>query len=307
VLIGSIARQALTVNKAALEKSDYEFTLEELMQFDSIEEARGELINRRVDALLLKSVDEWSNWCKRTLQLDLPSLTSDWPTVREIFARRNIIVHNAGIVNRRYLNIAQSEGIALPEGIKEGDFLATNSDYALSAIQLLLALGLRLTFAAWKKLYPKNAAEAADWLVDRQETACYYGMWVTALELTQAFRNVRAKRAATCRAEVYGWLARTHLYGRASVTDEVTDWDISGLDVTFAIYRQCLLGNNEAAINLIRQHLGEDGLTKYEIYTDPIFSEVKEKVLAQYMPQSGHALTQPEPETETEPPEGSSK
>jgi hypothetical protein len=142
--------------------------------------------------------------------------------------------------------------------------------------------------AAWKKLYPKETSDAASWLVSRQGVASYYEMWVTVQEISRAMRHVRAKRATTCMAEVYGWLARIHLDGRPSVVEEVSEWDISGLEPRFAIYQQCLLGDNSSVINMIRQRLGEPGITKYEIYTDPIFAEVKEEVLAPYMSEAEH-------------------
>lgn len=281
VLVGSIARHALTINKAALEKTEHEFTLEELSKYDSIDEARGELINRRVEALLLGSVDEWSKWCKRVLGFELSALTSDWPTVREVFARRNIIVHNAGFVNRRYLDAAEASGIALPEGIRIGDALNTGEDYLNSAIQRILALGLCLVYSVWRKLHPKGAKSAADWVVDRQETLAYDEVWLTVGEIAHYLKGARARRRTEYLSQVLGWLARRELHGADSIRDEVSDWDTSGLDVVFEIYRNCLLGNMERAVRLIERNRGRPHLTKYELAVHPIFSEIRTYLAAQ--------------------------
>jgi hypothetical protein len=274
VLVGSVARHAFKVNKTALEKSEHEFTLEELSEYDSIEEARNELISRRVESLLLGSVDDWSNWCKRVLQFDLKSLTSDWPAVREVFARRNIIVHNAGAVNNRYLKIARDANIGLPDNVKAGDTIVTDTENVSVALQQILALGLCLVYSVWRKLDPKSAGAAADWLVNRQGAIILHEeLWITVNELSICLKGANIKRRSECLTKVYGWLARQKMYGTETTIEEISDWDISGLEVEFLIYKECLLGNTEATSNLIKQHPGV--ITNYEIAVNPIFSELK--------------------------------
>jgi hypothetical protein len=265
ILIGAIARHSFAINKAALEKSDHEFTLEELSKYDSIEEARNELISRRVDALLGGGVDDWSSWCKRVLQFELPSLTSYWPAVREIFARRNIIVHNEGRVNKRYLAAAEDSGITLPEGIKVNDILKTEKVYVDNSIQRILALGMCLVYSVWRKLHPKSAAEAAGWLVSRQEAMVYDEMWVATHEVAHCLKGAPIKRASECFNKIYDWLARIQFEGKDAVLEEVSNWDVSGLDVIFDIYKECLLGNIEEVAELVSRNRGKEYLTKYDL------------------------------------------
>jgi hypothetical protein len=276
ILMGSIAREAFKVNKTALEKSDFEFTLEELSKYDSIQEARNELVNRRVEALLGGGIDDWSIWCKRVLQLDLPALSSDWPKVREIFARRNIIVHNAGRVNHRYLSASQNAGVSLPSGIKVGDTLETGAAYIDDSVQRILALGLCLVYSTRRKLYPKESHAAAAWLVRRQETMVYDEMWMATHEIASCLNSVSMSRLNECFSKTYDWLARKKFDDTDSVRREVDDWDVSGLDVIFQIYKNCLLGNVDRAARLIASNRGKEYLTKYDIAVNPIFEEYRE-------------------------------
>lgn len=67
ILFAQVARLICQRNPSALPKSEYTFTLEELSQYSSIDEARQALITRRVEALLMESVDGWSKWLERTV------------------------------------------------------------------------------------------------------------------------------------------------------------------------------------------------------------------------------------------------
>jgi len=274
-LIGSVARHSFKVNKVALEKSEHEFTLEELSKYDSIDEARNELINRRVDALLGGGVNDWSSWCKRVLQFDLPSLTSDWPVMREIFARRNIIVHNSGRVNNRYLVAVEDSGVSLPKDTKVGSEVETGKEYVDSSIQRILALGMCLVYSVWRKLYPKQVKEAAKWLVGRQEVMIYDEMWLAAHQISEYLKGAPMKRSDECMSKVYDWLARMQFEGPEPIHQEVVDWDTSGLDVIFVIYKECFFGNVEKVVRLISANQGHSGLSKYDLAMHPIFAEYR--------------------------------
>jgi hypothetical protein len=275
VLVGDIAREAFKVNKTALSKSDYEFTLEELSNYDSIEEARAELVNRRVDSLLLGSVDDWSKWCERVLQLDLPSIALGWPETREIFARRNIIVHNEGKVNRRYRAIVAADNAraAAPGAIDE---LTTDSNYVACAIERILALGMCLVYSTWAKLYPRTAVAAGRWIVSRQESLIYEEMWLATQALTNCLKRATANRVTVCESDVNSWLARARLHGPECIRQEVQDWDTSGLEVRFLAYKALLLGDVVRADELVSENIGAHKLTRYEVLTHPIYAELRE-------------------------------
>jgi hypothetical protein len=200
ILVGSVARAAFQKNKTALEKTDREFTLEELLKYDSIDEARNELLNRRVEALMMGSVDDWSNWCKRTLGFEFPSLTPDWLQVREIFARRNVITHNAARINSRFLKIVNSSGLEIPEDAKIGDTLITSREYVDGTIEILMALGLCLIQAVWRKLYPRTTEESSRWLVNCQDVIVHSSLWRAVWAISHHLADAPKDRLSECRA-----------------------------------------------------------------------------------------------------------
>jgi len=74
---------------------------EELTKYSSIEDVREDIIEKEIYAILYRDIEEISRYFEQKFNIKLSELT-DWETFKEVFYRRNIIVHNSGIVNNIY-------------------------------------------------------------------------------------------------------------------------------------------------------------------------------------------------------------
>ena len=70
---------------------------------------------------------------------------NDWVRAREVFERRNIVVHHDCRVSEQYLS---KVGTAA-EGVSAGDRLDVTEEYLRTAIEDLLNLGLSLGVRVW--------------------------------------------------------------------------------------------------------------------------------------------------------------
>jgi hypothetical protein len=168
ILFGSVIRSVYDRNPTALDQSEYRFTLEELTEFASIEDARAALVSRKVDMLLMESVDNWSKWLDRTVNIEFQSVIIDWPMVREIFARRNVLVHADGRVTSRYIRDMRSVSRDT-SNVNVGDMLGVSQTYVQESLERLIAFGLLMTYAVWMRLYKAEKDEGALWLMDNQD------------------------------------------------------------------------------------------------------------------------------------------
>ncbi|MGV9237492.1 hypothetical protein, partial [Streptomyces nigra] len=135
ILFGKLAQEIYKTNKSALNDSDYSFTLQELAQFDSLEDAREFLIERRVSALMRESVDGWDRWLGKSVKgASMADTPVDWPVTREVFARRNLLVHNGGTVNQIYLSIVSRLDNSPHAGAKIGSKLKVEAEYFSAAV-----------------------------------------------------------------------------------------------------------------------------------------------------------------------------
>jgi hypothetical protein len=118
---------------------------------ENIADIKDYLIDIEVTNLMYKSVSDWLEYLKKNLKLKMEYVTEKLPQLKEIIARRNIIVHNNGIVNNIYLNqIVGSD-------VKKGDVLTVSREYIDTAINLVETIGIAIIIEIWLKECRKNS------------------------------------------------------------------------------------------------------------------------------------------------------
>ena len=93
-----------------------------------MDDTKKHLVSYKIESLLRKKPDEWAKWLKRTVNTSLDQVMSDWPITREIFIRRNMLVHTDGRIAQRYLSELRRAGGSM-EGLQVGQSLAPSVDY----------------------------------------------------------------------------------------------------------------------------------------------------------------------------------
>ncbi|MFE2486116.1 hypothetical protein ACFXGR_23020 [Streptomyces mirabilis] len=278
ILYGNMAQRIYHVNKSALNDSDYSFSLQELAEFESLDEARQFLIERRVSALMRESVDGWDKWLSRAVKgVSMGSLPVDWPTTREVFARRNLIVHNGGAINRIYLSLT-SKGKGNPSDIKVGTLLRVDSDYFSTAVQNLLALGLILVTDVGRKLGKTYADRLNSSLLFHADLALKRNAWHTSLAISKYLLTSRLSRKDNLKAQSINWAARKHICGIDDIRAEVTGWDIGGLSEEYSHYKAVLLGDKQKAIDEVERLLANGKLLSVEVALNPIYAEILDAI-----------------------------
>ena len=137
--------------RMSLENKTVAYSILEMSE--NIQEVRDHLIDIEVNNLMYKSASEWITYLKKNLKLNLDYVTEKLPELKEIIARRNIIVHNDGIVNNVYLSQVKDEDL------KKGDKLTVSRSYIDSAIDLIETIGTAIIIEIWLKECTKNTDE----------------------------------------------------------------------------------------------------------------------------------------------------
>jgi len=82
---------------------------EELAKYSTIEEARQDIMEKEISTLLYRDIEEVSRYFEQKFNIKLSELT-EWKKFKEIFYRRNILVHNSAIVNEIYRSKTEYTG-----------------------------------------------------------------------------------------------------------------------------------------------------------------------------------------------------
>lgn len=274
ILFSKVVRCVYDRNPTALSKSDHAFTLEELSQFSSIEEARQALVSQKIDSLLRESVDAWLKWLQRTTNLDMSEAISFWPEVREIFARRNILVHADGCINQQYIEALQRASMDTSQ-LVHGEKVPLTTSYLKDSLEKLLAFGILLVFAVWTKLYKAESGQAIGWVLSCQTFLIHREMWLAISLISAHLESAKCSRAQSLSNRIDGWLAGKHLHGPDSIREAVEAWDISGLSHRYRMTKCLLLNLHDEAKKHVIFALRTRQLTRFEVATNPLFSDFR--------------------------------
>ncbi|MCX4414567.1 hypothetical protein OOK43_14915 [[Kitasatospora] papulosa] len=274
ILFGKLARVVYEKNKAALNDSEYSFTLQQLSEFDSVEDAREFLIERRLSVLLRDSVDGWEKWLGRACGgLSMTAFPVDWPGIRESFARRNLIVHAESKVNQIYLDTVKDLKLPRETLPSKGESLKVSSEYLLESAERIMALGVILTAEITRKLHKKEGSAAVAMLAEEAEECARRGFWKASIAISGHALDCPSDRSQRIDIQTSNWLARKEIFGKSSIQEEVEAWDISGLSPQLS-HRKRLLLDPESAVSEIEELLEQGELAAYELASNPLYEGV---------------------------------
>ena len=159
--LGRLIRVMYETRPELLEASDRQLTYAQLVEFSTLEDAREYIIEKEVESVLRKSHADHFSWLEKKLNTTLRAGLDAWPVFIELTERRNLFVHNDGIVTRQYLEVCTDHGGEPEAGLTLGDHLGVSQPYFVQACDCLLEIAVKLTHVAWRKLSEEDR-EAAD-------------------------------------------------------------------------------------------------------------------------------------------------
>jgi len=130
--ISDIVKYIFSENTNIL-KSEKKLNYEEILSYNTIEGLYEYMIERECESLGYKSYEEIKKYFNGKFKIDFTNLKGE-NEVNSIFEIRNILVHNRGIVNEKFLSKIKDSKYKL------GDKITLNQNDVDSAISMLRAL-----------------------------------------------------------------------------------------------------------------------------------------------------------------------
>lgn len=247
-------------------------TLSDLKTFGSIKDAEDFLIDSKIEGILRGSFEDWMLVLKNEMKLGLAYLSDLELKLNEIYQRRNIIIHNGGIVNKIFLSKVDK---SLISGVQIGDKLIIDEEYLERAISIFHKSFILIAAEIWKSLEPENV-KRADTLIDISYENMIRGNW-TVSEGLSYFITKDAKMGPYERTigQLNYWLSKKRLGQWEDVIKDVQSVDYSDKK---NILRLGLLGLKEEVdefLQLLPLTLKADEITPEKVMEFPIFDEIK--------------------------------
>lgn len=257
---------------SAVNSKEKQFTFEELSAFSTMEDARTYLVSWKIENLLRGSYEDWVDYFKNQLKLELPGISRHHDNLVENFQRRNLFVHNDGVVNKIYLSKV-SEALATPNMLDKP--LGVTKPYLFSAIDRFESAFLQLAFELWAKC-EKKSRQRALLIVQSSYDALQNKRWNVATEIAKFIENDKAAdEISILMAKVNAWIARKRVGGLEAIKAEVSVFDVSAKDDLFRLARHCLLDEHDEALVIAKKlHRGKR-LSLIEFSDWPLFEDLR--------------------------------
>ncbi|MCA2918247.1 MAG: hypothetical protein IM318_11310 [Microcystis sp. M017S1] len=257
---------------SALNAKEKQFTFEELSNFSSLYDARSYLVSWKIENLLRGSYEDWIEYFRTQVKLELSVTTRHQERLVENFQRRNLFVHNGGVVNKIYLSkVAKS--ITKPEMLNKK--LGVSKDYLFSAIDRFESSFLQLAFELWAKC-EKNSKKRPSLIVHSTYDALQNKRWHVATELAEIVeKDKAASEINILMAKVNSWIARKKFDDKDKIFEEVNGFDVSAKDDLFKLAKHCLLDEIESGLSLAKRLEKAKQLSVSNLNEWPLFEDLR--------------------------------
>ncbi|MFC2968608.1 hypothetical protein [Acidimangrovimonas pyrenivorans] len=257
--------------------SDREIKFSDLITYESIDDARKEIIDAEIESVLRKSHHEQFLWMERRFSMKLREGIDVWPEFVELCERRNLLTHTGGVVSQQYLKVCDQHKCNINK--KVGDKLIVDHEYFEKAIETIAEIGTKLGHVMWRKFSPSERETADHDLNDLGMHLIKVGEYKTAeriLELGVDFPSHHSDRVK--RMMIVNLANAAKLGGDSEKAARIigkVDWSASSPD--FQICVAAVEGKVDSVCELMR-NLGAKGAISASDFRDwPVFHSVRNK------------------------------
>lgn len=188
--IGKLIKVMLYNKPEMLNGSDKTFSYSTLSIFESLDQVREHIMEKEVETVLRKSHAEHFEWLEKKLSIPLKKGLDIWPTFIELTERRNLFVHNDGIVSSQYLHVCKNHKVNFDKEPKVGSSLKAGPKYFEQGYECIFEIGVKLGQVMWRKLCPDETEEADSQLISLSLDLIAEEKYKLAIELLKFIPNI---------------------------------------------------------------------------------------------------------------------
>lgn len=148
--LNRLLRVIFEIKPEILNNSERNLTFSQLVEMETINDAREYIIEKEIDTVLRKSHAEQFDYLEKLIGIKLRENLPIWPTFIEVTERRNLLVHCDGVVSNQYIKNCNEHKCKI-ENVKIGDRLGADHKYFTTAYICLYEIATKLTHTIWRK------------------------------------------------------------------------------------------------------------------------------------------------------------
>lgn len=243
----------------------------EARQYEYTNEMFRVLVDRRISEFMRKHPEQWRDELWESLQIDLHEMFWDWDGFLEALARRNCLLHNAGIVDEEYLKrtpLKEKPSIKTP--------LEFPIEYFSRVLDMIESASIVLTFA-WIAHFAPGAPSSPEIASERVLWALHGKRWQDAHLIASFALQGQPPDHEHDELRVNDWMARRELgTDLQSLKEEFNNWRPPEDDLRFRVAIPALF-QDEAATVIALKELAEKQGDEKSVATWPLIEELAQR------------------------------
>lgn len=240
------------------------------IQDKGLVQIKEEILDRVIDETMRESYTTWF----KTLEshgMKFSSCEKELKELKEIYARRNIIVHNSGIVNDIYLkNIPDSPA-------SKGEKLIPDSQYIQHAFYIISFIVYKIMIEVLHILKNEEQNNLCECIFSLAFNELSKEEYQLSSRIYEELKNSKGcKNPYLAMSKVNYWIAQIELNGLESVKDEILSFDVSVMDQQFVMAKYLLLCEYDRALVIINKLLKTQEMSTEAVKEWPLFKSFRE-------------------------------
>lgn len=249
-------------------------TFEQLETFDSIEDARNFLIDLKIEEILRGNIESWFNVLKKELNLSLNYIEPHLEYIKEIYQRRNLLVHNGGSVNSVYLSKVKPE---LRENLEKGQILQVSQEYLDNAISILEQVFILIGSELWKKIDKKDDERGSLLISIIYDRLCD-GNYIVSEGLSRFLENDKGlPEKDRLIAKINYWQSVKWQGKFNEIQEDIINTDFSAKEELFLLAKYALLDKYSDFFKLLPRLVESEKISKEDLQEWPLFKKIREQ------------------------------
>lgn len=263
----------LTKYQNAAGLGDKSLSFDELKSFDTVDDARTWLVANKIEDILRGSFEDWASFFFDKLKIDRRGIEQHIPYCQEACLRRNVLVHNGGVINKLYLKRLPVQIVDRPQ---EGDQARVDEKYfddRLDGFEIVFVL---MALEVWRKLDKRDELRLGV-AIQLSFDALKGKRWAVARAISEYVCNQKeCTEASELAAKVNYWQSFKWSGEFEAIRKEVESWDVSAKSGIYQVAKDVLLDRGKAVVDKITLLLSAKELHVDELRDWPLFQGLRD-------------------------------
>lgn len=272
--VAQLAHKHFNDNPNAIGIKEKTLSLDDLNKIGSVEDARKYLIDKKVEDILRGNLGDWTDFIKQKMSVSAKYLDRHMDNMTESCQRRNLFIHNGGIVNSIYLQ-------NLPDKIKKrpkiNDRLSISPEYLENSISDFERNFILIAAELWKKHEPDNE-ERGSKLIEITFEHLTKERWQIAGDISYFVAGDKGlSESSRLIGHINYWQCKKWQGEFSDVEKEIQELDLTAKEPIFRLAKATLLDSYDDAIKLIKLTIKNEDLTTEDVKSWPIFQNLRKE------------------------------